>query len=570
MSDTLSHLLQLVCSNERRDIDAFLDGLTSPFDIDACNDKGDSALLVACRRGDLDIIQTLIQRGANIHHTNAKGSTPLIASSMKGHLNVCQLLVSLGVDVDHCTNSDDSALSLAIWKNHTAVCTFLIQVGADIHHIDQFGDSALIDAAKHGNVTVMSALLARGTLNVNHVNKKGDSALIRAAQKGSADAVALLIASGANTAILNANGQSALHIAAMENHSRVTAILLEEMSEAQLKHVDDNGHSALFHMATWSPRTVTDHDEPDWTSMATLIRRGVPLDVPRDLSGILICRAANANRADLVQTLILHGADLKFRDENNKHRSALLAHLQSTANADIITQLIGAGADVNDVDDDGNTPLHLAIRQNVPPICRLLLELGADLLAPNADNETPLTLSKRLSERSECCAVMTVHLRQTRSLNDQLIVAAQYDDVEFITDLLAANAPANKAPMNVDVNYVDASGRSPLMYAAAAGGTRSVELLIAAGASPLLTDRSGCMAIMAALNNNHIATAKILARNIKPATPTTRQSASDSTALSLEMSRIADALTRIGREIIQFRNANDADANTVAAISTTT
>jgi ankyrin repeat protein len=58
---------------------------------------------------------------------------------------------------------------------------------------------------------------------------------------------------------------------------------------------------------------------------------------------------------------------------------------------DIAALLIEQGADVDEKDQFGNTPLHLALRY--PDMVRLLLDSGADVNARNAMGNTPLHLA---------------------------------------------------------------------------------------------------------------------------------------------------------------------------------
>lgn len=66
----------------------------------------------------------------------------------------------------------------------------------------------------------------------------------------------------------------------------------------------------------------------------------------------------------------------------------------------IVDLLIKAGANVNAVDANSNTPLHLVEREthrdkrNTFAIVELLVNAGADVNAKNEDNKTPLDLAK--------------------------------------------------------------------------------------------------------------------------------------------------------------------------------
>jgi ankyrin repeat protein len=55
--------------------------------------------------------------------------------------------------------------------------------------------------------------------------------------------------------------------------------------------------------------------------------------------------------------------------------------------------LIERGADVTAQNNDGETPLHLALQRGQVDVARMLIERGADVTAQNNDGETPLHLA---------------------------------------------------------------------------------------------------------------------------------------------------------------------------------
>ncbi len=46
-----------------------------------------------------------------------------------------------------------------------------MHAGANVDNVDKFGDTMLLDAAKHGNVQVMTLLLEKQTVPIDHANK---------------------------------------------------------------------------------------------------------------------------------------------------------------------------------------------------------------------------------------------------------------------------------------------------------------------------------------------------------------------------------------------------------------
>ena len=86
----------------------------------------------------------------------------------------------------------------------------------------------------------------------------------------------------------------------------------------------------------------------------------------------------------------------KSPEDSNKNLLHIAAEI---GNDRIIYELAGDepgyGADVNAVDDHGNTLLHLAAFQSKDSSARFLLSLGADLEARNHNGETPLHMAVR-------------------------------------------------------------------------------------------------------------------------------------------------------------------------------
>ncbi len=86
------------------------------------------------------------------------------------------------------------------------------------------------------------------------------------------------------------------------------------------------------------------------------------------------------------------GADINARNENG---STPLLLAVSNGNVNIAELLITQGADINARNSDGNTPLRLALdSQNIDwSIVESLIEKGADINTQNSDGNTPLRLA---------------------------------------------------------------------------------------------------------------------------------------------------------------------------------
>jgi len=129
------------------------------------------------------------------------------------------------------------------------------------------------------------------------------------------------------------------------------------------------------------------------------------------------------------------------------HESLLRAITEGTT--DQLGSFLEGGADVNETDDKGQTPLHLAARQRHAATVRLLLSKGAD-----------------------------VHLKD--NLGWTALHSATAEGAEEVARLLIA-AGAN-------INARDAGGNTPLHLATDLGHKALVELLLAKGCPRHRTD----------------------------------------------------------------------------------
>ena len=69
-------------------------------DIHAKDGEGDTPLHCAARKGRLDAVRYLIDKGSTIDMKNIKGNTPLHWAALFGHLDTVQFLIEQGSTID--------------------------------------------------------------------------------------------------------------------------------------------------------------------------------------------------------------------------------------------------------------------------------------------------------------------------------------------------------------------------------------------------------------------------------------------------------------------------------------
>ena len=89
-----------------------------------------STLTEASYQGYLEVVQSLIGRGADVNKSTNIGITPLYWASCYGHLEVVRALLAAGADVNKSDDFGNTPLSRALAKNHTQVADLLRDAGA--------------------------------------------------------------------------------------------------------------------------------------------------------------------------------------------------------------------------------------------------------------------------------------------------------------------------------------------------------------------------------------------------------------------------------------------------------
>ncbi|XP_028337459.1 nuclear factor NF-kappa-B p100 subunit isoform X3 [Physeter macrocephalus] len=175
--------------------------------------------------------------------------------------------------------------------------------------------------------------------------------------------------------------QTPLHLAVITGQTSVVSFLLQVGADPAL--LDRHGDSAV-HLALRARASAPD-------LLRTLLRSGVPsmpqlLHVP-DFEGLYpVHLAVRARSPECLDLLVDNGAEVEAA-ERQGGRTAL--HLATEMEElGLVTHLVTKlRANVNARTFAGNTPLHLAAGLGSPTLTRLLLKAGADI---HAENEEPL------------------------------------------------------------------------------------------------------------------------------------------------------------------------------------
>ena len=219
--------LGLAVDEEHTDIVQVL--MDAGADIDTQNNEGWSPLHSACGSGALDVVKMLVRAGAKVSATNDEGETCFNRAARCGHTEIVRYLAGLPeVDVNHRGPDNHTALDDAIVNEETDVVQVLIDAGAYIDTQNNEGRSPLHAACEYGTLDIVKMLVRAGA-GVRVTDNDGCTCLILAARCGHTETVRYLV--GLPEVELNhrdtVKNYTALQYAVEENHTDVVQLLID-------------------------------------------------------------------------------------------------------------------------------------------------------------------------------------------------------------------------------------------------------------------------------------------------------------------------------------------------------
>ncbi|VDP70269.1 unnamed protein product [Echinostoma caproni] len=125
--------------------------------------RGDAAVLEAAKRGDLLKLQRLITpANINCRDTQGRNSAPLHLAAGYNNVEVVQFLLETGADVNAKDKGGLIPLHNASSYGHVDVAALLIRYGTSVNSVDKWGYTPLHEAAQKGRTQLCALLLAHG------------------------------------------------------------------------------------------------------------------------------------------------------------------------------------------------------------------------------------------------------------------------------------------------------------------------------------------------------------------------------------------------------------------------
>jgi len=391
-------------------------------DINAQDHLGNTALIIATRHDDKNMMNLLINNNADYSIKNKKSqSAPQLAQILdlqiaksvfakqgigiptqnKGYAKVDIAAFQQSINKSGSLYKGWPLLNIASLLGETAVVVQLLDQDANIQATDSSGNSAMHRAASKGQTETVNLLIKHGG-KINAVNNRKETPLYLAAASGQLKTVKLLVKNGADTSIIAKNKTSPLSVAIASGHQQsALALSGKRLDRASI-------HRALL----------------------------LAIQNKMDNLGVQLIKVdKHVNQADSKKRSALwYSADLGLRkstlaliqikqspiDLADTNGYTALARAVSRGHLDIAKLLISSGALVNTVTGDNNTMLMLAVLSEKNEMTKFMLTRNIDIDARNLAGDTALMLAAATGQEAAVGSLIQAGADMlTRNLDDQ-------------------------------------------------------------------------------------------------------------------------------------------------------
>ena len=238
-----NNFTSLMIASKKGFIDLVNFFINKSANIDLCNKNGETALMISIINNRFEVFKLLIDSGSNVNIQSKNGNTALMYACELGLIEMVILLIERCSDINIFNKNGETALMISIINNRFEVFKLLIDSGSNVNIQSKNGNTALMYACELGLNEMVILLIERGS-NINIFNKNGNTALFIAIKNINNDIIKILINLSSNIDIFNKNGETALMIAIKKNNIIIVKYLIEFGANINIKN--NSGQTPLI------------------------------------------------------------------------------------------------------------------------------------------------------------------------------------------------------------------------------------------------------------------------------------------------------------------------------------
>lgn len=330
-------------------------------------------LLLAYKKGELNMVKDLIEKGAIVNVSDIMGNTPLHFASDYGRLffplgknesrqsysnnlilnyQIAKLLISKGANINTKNSKSRTPLYLSTHEfNQIEILKLLVDKGADVNLKDNKGNPPIYSAFYNGNNNAVEYLLLHGSTNSDEYNNLN---IHYASETASIYLLDSILSSNSNLVnIPNKLGQTPLHIAIVFGKNiKTVKYLIDHGANVNAKDIE----------GVYPIEYVLNRNEDLYDIIQLLIKYKSKLNPNYstvDNGGSILTRACQKGDLETIKYCLDNGFNMNYIYGYYIHYSLLYFAILS-GNSDVVKYLIKQGINYNYINDRGWSALDFA------------------------------------------------------------------------------------------------------------------------------------------------------------------------------------------------------------------
>ncbi|QRM88571.1 ankyrin repeat domain-containing protein [Lacinutrix sp. WUR7] len=396
---------------------------------------GRTYIFWAAYKGNIEVMEYLLSKGAKTDITDDKGNTILNFAAGSGQQNtkVYDLCIANGANVktDVTPKGANALLLAAPYDKDFTLINYFTSKGASINSVDADGNGVFNYVAKTGNIDLLNQLLEKGV-------KGNDNAFVFAAagtrgNTNTIDFFKYLESVGLNPEKASIKNETPLHILAAR--SKDLEVVSYFLDKGNVNAIDENGNTPFINAASRN----------NLETVSLLFKEVKDVNQVNKKGESALALAVANNSLEVVRFLIENKADVAILDANKNNLTPYLIESFSTKKSDVFEQKLGVltknGLDFTKTQENGNTVFHLVLAKNDIHLLKFIAPFKIDVNAKNNEGNTALHLAALQAKDTEI-------LKYLLSIGAKKDVITDFDETPF--DLASENEILKAQKIDLD------------------------------------------------------------------------------------------------------------------------
>lgn len=349
--------------------------------VDMYDNSRESLLFKAVQAGQQEIVDLLLEKGADANHVSLDLKSPLHAAVMSADsLETMEKLMLKGSAVNKKDKNGVTPLMIALENLKTNEAELLLKNAASLEGVMINGESPLIHAIKGQSINLVKLLIDNG-VDVLSRSSLGQSALELALKSKQAEAMKILISKGANVSEI-VGGESLL--------AQATLI---DLDLAQI--LVDGGADINGSYSSGLGFLVKGIKEKDLKLVSFALKNKV--DLTQSINGVSAMELSLKSKdLTIAKMLIAAGANVKIIGSTGE---GLLAQAVRSNDLEKVKLLLAQGVSVDQLTARKESVIFQAIRNHNLEMTKLLVENKANLDLRSLEGFKVKKLARKLGDK---------------------------------------------------------------------------------------------------------------------------------------------------------------------------